>query len=61
MYYRKKNVVPKRDATTTPCNRAACHQYAQCKKSIVYNTSYDSDINEHVIHSMDIFSLPGDA
>jgi hypothetical protein len=32
-------------ATTTPCNCAASHQYEQYKKSIVYNTSYDSDIN----------------
>jgi hypothetical protein len=31
--------------TTTSCNCAACHQYEQYKKSIVYNTSNDNDIN----------------
>jgi hypothetical protein len=32
-------------ATTTPCNCAAYHQYEQYKKSIVYNTSNNNDIN----------------
>jgi hypothetical protein len=48
-------------ATTTPCNCSARHQYEQYKKSTVYNTSYDNDINQHVLLSMDVFLLPGDA
>jgi hypothetical protein len=48
-------------ATTTPCNCAACYQYEQYKKSIVYNTSNDNEINYYSILSMDVFILSGNA